>query len=277
MPSVAAAVVVVSVRSSAPAVKFQQILQESLSVATDIDSCFSVCSALTSNLKPTFQAAENSVMSRYLLSLPTPALFLVGILLAFSIGAQASNKVYQYTQNNGVVAFSDRQPLNKPYRLLKFDCFACNPASTVNWSNTRLFLADYQHSISQAAAAHQLEPALIRAVIHAESGFKADAESKRGARGLMQLMPATAKDLGVKNSFDSHANILAGSAYFAKLLQSYQGDIALASAAYNSGPGTVKKYAGIPPYAETKAYVKRVQILLQRYRSQLATATQNTG
>ncbi|WP_240652726.1 lytic transglycosylase domain-containing protein [Rheinheimera riviphila] len=189
----------------------------------------------------------------------------------------AADKVYQYTQTNGVVAFSDRQPLNRPYRLVKFDCYACNPTSTVNWSNTRLFLAEYQHSISEAAAAHQLEPALIRAVIHAESGFKADALSRQGARGLMQLMPKTAKDLGVKNSFDSHANILGGSAYLAKLLQSYQGDIALASAAYNAGPGTVSKYAGIPPYAETKAYVKRVQILLQRYRSVLATTTQHRG
>ena len=214
-------------------------------------------------------------MSRYFAYPSSLVLGLTAILLLFSNASQATAKVYQYTQNDGVVAFSDRQPLNRPYRLLKFDCFACNPVSTVNWSNTRLFLSEFQHSIQQAATKHQLDPALIRAVIHAESGFKADAESKRGARGLMQLMPATAKDLGVKNSFDSHANILAGSAYFAKLLQSYQGDIALASAAYNSGPGTVKKYAGIPPFAETKAYVKRVQILLQRYRSQLATTTQH--
>ena len=216
-------------------------------------------------------------MSRYFAYPSSLVLGLAAILLLFSCSSQATAKVYQYTQNDGVVAFSDRQPLHRPYRLLKFDCFACNPVSTVDWSNTRLFLSEFQHSIQQAATKHQLDPALIRAVIHAESGFKADALSKRGARGLMQLMPATAKDLGVKNSFDSHANILAGSAYFAKLLQSYQGDIALASAAYNSGPGTVKKYAGIPPFAETKAYVKRVQILLQRYRSQLATPAQSTG
>jgi len=202
---------------------------------------------------------------------------LAALLLCVNNASYAVEKVYQFTQSNGVVAFSDRQPLNRPYRLLKFDCYACNPTSTVNWSNTRLFLAEFQHSISLAAQQHQLEPALIRAVIHAESGFKTNALSKQGARGLMQLMPNTAKDLGVKNSFDSHANILAGSAYLAKLLQSYQGDIELASAAYNSGPGTVKKYAGIPPYAETKAYVKRVQILLQRYRSQLAASALNTG
>lgn len=211
------------------------------------------------------------------LSVPLGQLFVVGLLLGCSHHTFANNKVYQYTQSDGVVAFSDRQPLNRPFRLLKFDCYACNPTSTVNWSNTRLFLAEYQHSIRQAAELHQLDPALIRAVIHAESGFQADAVSKQGARGLMQLMPKTAKELGVKNSFDSHANILAGSAYLAKLLKSYQGDIALASAAYNAGPGTVKKYAGIPPYAETKAYIKRVNILWQRYRNQLAVTAQNTG
>lgn len=201
-----------------------------------------------------------------------PSIF-ASLLICGSPAALAGNKVYQYTQSDGVVAFSDRQPLHKPYRLLKFDCFACNPGSTVNWSNTRLFITEYQHSINEAAALHQLDPALIRAVIHAESGFQAEAVSKQGARGLMQLMPKTAKALGVHNSFDSHANILAGSAYLAKLLQSFQGDITLASAAYNAGPGAVQKYAGIPPYAETKAYIKRVHILLQRYRHQLAQAT----
>jgi soluble lytic murein transglycosylase-like protein len=238
---------------------------------------FLVCFPANFNFGLNLSLAENSVMSRYSSPSFRLAQCLPIMLLVCATGAQATGKVYQYTQSNGVVAFSDRQPLNQSYRLLKFDCFACNPASSVNWSNTQLFLAEFQRSILLAAREHQLEPALIRAVIHAESGFKADAVSKRGARGLMQLMPATAKELGVKNSFDSHANILAGSAYFAKLLERYQGDIALASAAYNSGPGTVKKYAGIPPYAETKAYVKRVQILLQRYRSQLAATAQNTG
>lgn len=216
-------------------------------------------------------------MSRFFTCAPSLVQALATLMLLCSNSSQATAKVYQYTQNDGVVAFSDRQPLHRPYRLLKFDCFACNPVSTVDWSNTRLFLAEFQQSIQHAATKHQLDPALIRAVIHAESGFKADALSKRGARGLMQLMPATAKDLGLNNSFDSHANILAGSAYLAKLLQSYQGDIALASAAYNSGPGNVSKYAGIPPFAETKAYVKRVQILFQRYRSQLATTAHSTG
>lgn len=195
-----------------------------------------------------------------------------GLLLLLAAGltcsvANAAN-VYQYTQKNGVVAFSDRAPLNQPYKLLKFDCYACRPDSTLDWQKTRLITDKFSQSIEVAANTHQLDPALIRAVIHAESGFQPRAVSRQGARGLMQLMPATARELGVKNSFDSHSNILAGSAYLAKLLQNFNGDIRLASAAYNAGPSAVAKYAGIPPYAETKAYVKRVEILFKRYQQQ---------
>ncbi|WP_333797531.1 lytic transglycosylase domain-containing protein [Rheinheimera sp.] len=203
-----------------------------------------------------------------------------GLLLLWAAGltcsvANAAN-VYQYTQKNGVVAFSDRAPLNQPYKLLKFDCYACRPDSNLDWQKTRLITDKFSQSIEVAANTHQLDPALIRAVIHAESGFQPRAVSKQGARGLMQLMPATARELGVQNSFDSHSNILAGSAYLAKLLQNFNGDIRLASAAYNAGPSAVAKYAGIPPYAETKAYVKRVEILFKRYQ-QLARQQARAG
>ncbi|HCU65169.1 MAG TPA: lytic transglycosylase domain-containing protein [Rheinheimera sp.] len=202
----------------------------------------------------------------------------LALLWALSVScfpASAAN-VYQYTQKNGVVAFSDRAPINQPYKLLKFDCYACRPDSNLDWQKTRLIADKFTDSIEVAANTHQLDPALIRAVIHAESGFQPRAVSKQGARGLMQLMPATARELGVKNSFDSHSNILAGSAYLAKLLQNFNGDIRLASAAYNAGPSAVAKYAGIPPYAETKAYVKRVEILFKRYQ-QLARQQARAG
>lgn len=198
-------------------------------------------------------------------------------LVVLSSGESAAANVYQYTQKNGVVAFSDRAPLHQPYKLLKFDCYACRPDSALDWQKTRLFTDKFNDSIQVAATIHQLDPALIRAVIHAESGFQPTAVSKQGARGLMQLMPATARELGLKNSFDSHSNILAGSAYLAKLLQSFNGDIRLASAAYNAGPSAVAKYDGIPPYAETKAYVKRVEILLKRYQQQASRALAQTG
>ncbi|WP_300497719.1 lytic transglycosylase domain-containing protein, partial [uncultured Methylophaga sp.] len=106
---------------------------------------------------------------------------------------------------------------------------------------------------------------LVRAVIHAESAFNAKALSKKGAQGLMQLMPGTAKDLGVTNAFDVQQNIEGGVKYLAGLLNTFDGDIKLATAAYNAGPGAVKRFKGIPPYAETEVYVERVGILHQRY------------
>lgn len=175
-------------------------------------------------------------------------------------------KVYQYQQANGVTVFTDTAPNNSQYQILLFDCFACRPDSTIDWNRIRLFTQNYDALITNAAAKHQLEPALIRAVIHAESAFNASALSRSGAMGLMQLMPETAKQMGVTNAFLPEENILGGSKYLAQMLKQFNGDIALACAAYNAGPTTVTQYNGVPPYPETQAYVERVQILLQRYR-----------
>jgi soluble lytic murein transglycosylase-like protein len=120
--------------------------------------------------------------------------------------------------------------------------------------------------IEQAAKDHNLEPALLRALVHAESAFSANALSKQGAQGLTQLMPATAKELGVKNAFDPFDNVNGGAKYLAQMLKQFNGDTRLATAVYNAGPNAVKKYQGIPPYKETKVYVERVHILFERYK-----------
>jgi Transglycosylase SLT domain len=113
-------------------------------------------------------------------------------------------------------------------------------------------------SIQQAANKYNLPPGLIKGVIRAESNFRADAVSPAGAQGLMQLMPATAKELGVIKPFDIDQNIDGGSRYLRKMLDSFNGDIKLALAAYNAGPGTVRKYDGDVPYPETIKYIERV-------------------
>jgi soluble lytic murein transglycosylase-like protein len=115
-----------------------------------------------------------------------------------------------------------------------------------------------EQTVKEAAAKYNLPPELIKAVIRAESNFNADAVSSAGAQGLMQLMPATARELGVKNSFDIEQNIDGGAKYLRKMLDRFGGSVRKALAAYNAGPGTVIKYNGRVPYPETRQYVTRV-------------------
>ena len=174
-------------------------------------------------------------------------------------------KVYKYIKG-GVISFSDVPPAKLAYVVFSPSCYACNVTSNIDWHATRLHVDEYMEEINGAARQYDLDPALVRAVIHAESGFNAGARSQKGAMGLMQLMPATARMLGVANARLPGDNIQGGVQYLAGLMARFKNDIALATAAYNAGPEAVQKYAGIPPYAETQVYVQRVKILHQRYK-----------
>ncbi len=112
--------------------------------------------------------------------------------------------------------------------------------------------------VNTASAAYHLDPDLVNSVIHAESGFNARAVSPKGARGLMQLMPGTANQLGVSDAFDPQANVTGGSHYLRELLERYNFDLVKALAAYNAGPERVEQYRGVPPFRETHAYVARI-------------------
>lgn len=116
------------------------------------------------------------------------------------------------------------------------------------------------------SAKNNLDPDFVRAVVKQESGFNEHATSRCGAAGLMQLMPGTAKSLGVANPYDAEDNVKGGTKMLANLLKTYGGNKELALAAYNAGGGAVKKYGGIPPYGETQRYVKNVLNIYSRYK-----------
>lgn len=178
-----------------------------------------------------------------------------------------SQHIYSFRSANGTLTFSDQRPAaGVDYQVMKFDCYACSPGSKVNWHTTRLFTSQFANEIEREAKRFNVDPALVRAVIHAESAFNPEARSPKGAQGLMQLMPPTASDLGVSNAMDINENIYGGVKYLSWMLERFNGDTRLATAAYNAGPGAVQRYGGIPPFAETQAYTERVAILHQRYQ-----------
>jgi soluble lytic murein transglycosylase-like protein len=121
--------------------------------------------------------------------------------------------------------------------------------------------------VKQNADTWQVDPSLVKAIIANESGFNANATSPVGAQGLMQLMPATAQGVGVKDSYDPAQNVAGGTRYLKGLLDRFHGDVKLAVAAYNAGPGAVEKYGDVPPYAETKNYVQNVLGSYDKYRA----------
>lgn len=184
--------------------------------------------------------------------------------------AAGRSSIFKFTDGAGVTHYTDQRPRNRQFVVISVYCPACDPRSPVDWNSTRLNLTAYADEINQSAATWGVDPALVRAIVHAESAFNPQAESRKGAQGLMQLMPATAAQYGITNAFDAANNIRGGVEHLAGLLKAFNGDERLAAAAYNAGEGAVRKYKGVPPYDETQVYVERVAVLRQRYRNDLA-------
>lgn len=181
--------------------------------------------------------------------------------------------VYKVVHANGIVEYTNVRPARGRSFAVLFTyiatCIACDVHSGIDFAHTRLNLDAYRDIVAAAAAEFGVDRALLRAVIHAESAFNPLAISRKGAQGLMQLMPATAGALGVTDAFDEEQNIRGGARYLSELLRSFNGDARLATAAYNAGPGAVQKYGGVPPYDETRLYVERVATLRDRYEKAL--------
>lgn len=125
----------------------------------------------------------------------------------------------------------------------------------------------YNDAIAEAAELYKLDPNLIRAIIRAESAFNPFAVSRAGAQGLMQLMPAVSEELSVLDPFDPRQNIFGGARYLRQLLDRNDGNLDLAVASYNAGPGAVDRYNGIPPYRETRNYVKKVNLFIKNSKA----------
>jgi soluble lytic murein transglycosylase-like protein len=183
------------------------------------------------------------------------ALFPVGFLLA---PMSAFADVYVYKDSQGVLTFTN-VPNHGGYRrvIRDNDARGLGP-SAVNGS--------YEELIRTVSGRHNVDADLIRAVIKAESDFRSNARSQKGAMGLMQLMPETARLHNVADAYDPSENIDGGVRHLKMLLERYQGDLQLSLAAYNAGSAAVEKHGGIPPFAETKEYVRRVLRFYDFYR-----------
>ena len=176
-------------------------------------------------------------------------------------------QVYKWVDEDGIVTYSNiAPPTDQDFQTLRFPCYAADPkCRSVRWENVPLNTRAFRTEIQSASRYNSVDESLIRAIIHAESAYQPDAQSPKGAQGLMQLMPATQKEVQVSNPFDPADNIRGGAKYLSKLLAEFNGNWELAAAAYNAGPGAVNKYGGVPPYDETREYVRRVRILYRRY------------
>lgn len=209
-----------------------------------------------------------------------PLLVSAILLLALALPASAGN-VYQFRDSKGRVLFTNmvtagkmpRDMAFREYRTLEKVTFYkdSNIHRYQNWGSSEYDLLPsfsknrnaYDDLIRQASAQSGVDRALIKAVIHTESGFNPQARSKPGAQGLMQLMPATASRYQVGNPFDPQQNIAAGTRHLRYLLDRYNHNLEKALAAYNAGEKNVEKYNGIPPFTETQDYVRRV---VSRYK-----------
>lgn len=174
--------------------------------------------------------------------------------------------LYEWESDGKTLYTTRKLPGARPYLKFTVETPKGSPAHVGLGQVGKPRLDMYAWQFKAAAKANKLDDAWLRAIAHAESGFDASAVSDKGAQGVMQLMPEVAREYGVGNPFASGDSIDGGAKHLRSLLRRYKGDLTLAAAAYNAGIGAVTKFGGVPPYAETLAYVGKVRALHERYR-----------
>ncbi len=202
-------------------------------------------------------------------------------LIALWPGLAWTDGIYRWVEKDGTIVYTNVAPKGAAAgkaRRLK-GSFEAAPSKSAPAAPVRARaagrdrLSEYDLLIDDAAKRYRIPRFLVRAVMHAESAFNPNALSNKGASGLMQLMPATATEMYVKDIFDARENIEGGTRYLRVLANEFDGDMVKMVAAYNAGPDAVKKYGGnVPPYAETQAYVQKVISLYFQYKAQAQTA-----
>jgi len=177
--------------------------------------------------------------------------------------------VYKFTDADGITHYTSVRPAGqKNVKTFSFPCYASDTScNQMDWERIPLNRHAFVDEIKSAARGFTVNEALIRAIIHAESAYQTEALSPRGAQGLMQLMPDTQQALQIDDAFDPISNIDGGTLHLSRLLKEFDQDVELAAAAYNAGTTAVRQHGGIPPFKETREYVRRVKILYRRYRS----------
>ncbi|MBK7858387.1 MAG: lytic transglycosylase domain-containing protein [Archangiaceae bacterium] len=195
------------------------------------------------------------------------------VLLAILLGSPAlAGGIYKYVEKDGTIVYTNVPPGKKPMQARRIEGdfrpapSPTSPAKVTEYSKKAM--TEFDELITAAAIRYKMPPNLVRAVMHAESAFDPTAVSVVGASGLMQLMPGTAREMYVKDIFDAKENIEGGVRYLRVLANEFDGDMVKMVAAYNAGPDAVRKYGGVPPYAETQAYVKKVVALYFQYKQQ---------
>ncbi|MCY1079622.1 lytic transglycosylase domain-containing protein [Archangium lansingense] len=193
-------------------------------------------------------------------------LLLPALLLA-PLGAQASEGIYRYVEKDGTIVYTNVPPPGAKKASKLKGTFSEAPAPTAPVKGRSRTPSEFEPHIVKAAERYRIPTALVRAIMHTESNFNTNALSPKGASGLMQLMPATASEMYVKDIFDTRDNIEGGVRYLRVLANLFNGDMVKMVAAYNAGPDAVRKYGGkVPPYPETQAYVRKVLQLYSHYK-----------